>query len=216
MNQMNDMMNSFARSRSNRTGLGTGNTATGSYKFGRPNTVRNEIPSGYREGSMNQFTPEQHQLYRQQFEHVSPNSYLSRLARGEEGIFDEIEAPAMRQYQQQVGNLASRFSNYGTGGRHSSGFQNQATAGAANFAQGLQSKRQDLMRQALSDLMSYSQNLLGQRPYEQFITPKQQKESSGWGGFFGGALGGAGGFLAGGPTGALTGAKLGYDIGSGF
>lgn len=175
-----------------------------------------KIPSGYKKSTIQNFTPEQMQLFQSLFSHVGPESYLSRLAGGDQSLFGEMEEPALRQFSELQGNLASRFSGMGTGARRSSGFQNTMNAAASIFAQDLQSQRQALQRQAIQDLMGMSGDLLSQKPYEQFLMPKQEKKSSGWGGLLGGALGGVGGFFTGGPGGALAGAKLGYDIGSGF
>jgi hypothetical protein len=177
--------------------------------------IGNKTPSGYKSGQFAQFTPEQMQLFQQLFSNVSPESFTSRLAGGDESIFNEIEAPALRQFSGLQGNLASRFSGMGTGARRSSGFQNAAGQQASDFALQLQSQRQGLQRQAIMDLMGLSENLLSQRPYEQFLVPKQKK-SSGFGGAIGAGLGGIGGFFAGGPAGALQGAQLGYGIGSAF
>jgi hypothetical protein len=134
---------------------------------------RNKIPSGYRLGQIQQFTPEQKQLFQSLFQHVNPSSYLSQLAGGDPGAFEAEEAPALRQFSGLQGNLASRFSGMGLGARRSSGFQNTATQVASEFAQDLQSKRQELQRQAIRDLMGMGTSLLSQRPYEQFLTEKQ-------------------------------------------
>lgn len=147
------------------------------------------IPKGYRKGRMQNFSPEQMQLFRDSFQHLGPDSYLSRLAGGDEDIMNEIEAPAMRQFNEMQGGLASRFSGMGSGGRRSSGFQNSATAATSNFAQDLQSKRQQLRQQAIKDLMGMSNELLGQRPYDNFMVEKPQKQNF-WG-QIGGALAGA-------------------------
>jgi len=177
---------------------------------------KNKIPSGYKLGQLQQFTPEQMQLFQQLFSNVGPQSYLSQLAGGDEDIFNQIEGPAMKQFSELQGNLASRFSGMGSfGGRKSSGFQNMSNQATSDFAQQLQSQRHNLQRQAIMDLMGLSENLLGQRPYEQFLAKKQQKQG-GWGGLVGAGLGGVGGFFAGGPAGALAGANLGYKVGSGF
>jgi hypothetical protein len=61
----------------------------------------------------------------------------------------------------------------GSGARHSSGFQNTANQATSDFAQQLQSQRLGLQRQAMQDLMGMSESLLGQRPYERFLTKKQ-------------------------------------------
>lgn len=134
----------------------------------------NKVPSGYKMGQMQQFTPEQMQLFQSLFGHVGPGSYLSRLASGDQGMFDEMEAPALRQFSGLQGNLASRFSGMGMGSRQSSGFQNTANQASSDFAQDLQSRRQDLQRQAISDLMGMSSNLLGQKPYQQFLYEKKK------------------------------------------
>ena len=121
----------------------------------------------------------------------------------------------MRQFNSLQGNLANRFSGAGTGNRRSSSFQNAQTAASSNFAQDLASRRQQLQQQAINDLMGISNTLLGQRPQENFLTEKRQKEGFDWGGLAGAGLGAVGGFFAGGPLGALSGASLGYGVGSG-
>lgn len=174
------------------------------------------IPKGYRTGQLQQFTPEQQNLFSQLFSQVSPESYLSRLSQGDESLFNEMEAPALRQFQGLQGNLASRFSGMGTGARNSSGFRNTVNQATSDFVSDLASRRQELQRQALMDLMGISNSLLGQRPQERFLTQKQSKRQGlDLMGLGGGLLGSLGGFLSGGPTGAVTGASLGYGIGSG-
>ncbi len=175
-----------------------------------------QLPKGFKGGQLQQFTPEQMQLFQQMFGMVGPESYLSRLAGGDESLFEEMEAPAMRQFNELQGNLGSRFSNLGMGSRRSSGFQNQATAAQSNFAQDLQSQRQNLQRQAIMDLRGLSESLLNQRPYDQFAVRNQPKGSSGFGGVIGAGLGGLAGFLSPMPGGLLAGANLGYGIGSAF
>lgn len=133
----------------------------------------NKIPKGYQLGRMQQFTPEQMGLFQSLFGHVSPDSYLSRLASGDSSSFEQMEQPALRQFSALQGNLASRFSGMGAGSRRSSGFQNLANQQASDFASDLQSRRMELQRQAMGDLFNLSNNLLGQRPYEQFLTQKK-------------------------------------------
>lgn len=175
----------------------------------------NKIPSGYKQGQIQQFDPQQQQLYQQGFQHLGPNSYLSKLAGGDQATFNQIEAPALRQFSELQGGLASRFSGMGMGARKSSGFQNTANAAASNFAQELQSNRQALQRQALQDLMGFSDQMLKQRPYEQFLVEKQQKQKTNWGGLIGG-IGGAAIGAAGGPFGAIQGANFGHQVGQAF
>ncbi len=146
-----------------------------------PNTsgtgqMKEKIPSGYSKGSMQQFTPEQMQLFQQMFGHVGGDSFLSKLAGGDEATFGQIEAPALKQFGQLQGQIGSRFSGMGTGAQKSSGFQNTMNSAAQDFAGQLQSQRQGLQQQALSDLMGFSNQLLSQKPSENFLTKKEHKE----------------------------------------
>jgi hypothetical protein len=133
---------------------------------------KNNIPKGYNMGSIQNYSPEQMNLFRSLFSNVGPDSYLSKLAGGDEETFSQMEAPALRQFSGIQGNLASRFSGMGTGARKSSGFQNTINQAGSDFAQDLQSRRQGLQSQAIKDLMSMSGELLNQRPQENFLTPK--------------------------------------------
>jgi hypothetical protein len=132
----------------------------------------NKIPKGYEAGRMQQFTPEQMQLFQSAFGNLGPNSYTGRLAAGDQSLFNEMEAPALRQFSGMQGNIASRFSGMGMGSRRSSGFQNTMNQASSDFAQDLQSRRMDLQRNAIRDLHGMSQDLLGQRPYDNFMTKK--------------------------------------------
>jgi hypothetical protein len=149
--------------------------ATGSSPSG---VTGNKIPKGYKQGQLQQFTPEQMQLFQQLFSQVGPESYLSKLAGGDESLFSEMEAPALRQFSGLQGNIASRFSQGGgagsLGSRRSSGFQNTMNQASSDFAQDLQSKRQSLQQQAIKDLFGMSNDLLNQRPYEQFLYEKKK------------------------------------------
>lgn len=134
-----------------------------------------KIPKGYKQFQMQKFTPQQMELFSQMFGNVSPDSFLSQLAGGDQSAFDEMEAPALRQFSALQGNMASRFSGMGTGARRSSGFQNTMNQAASDFAQDLQSKRMQTRMNALQELMSFSNQLLGQQPYETGLVQKQQK-----------------------------------------
>lgn len=169
---------------------------SGMQPFSQPRSVPG---TGYKQLFQQQFTPEQMQLFNQLFSQTGPQSYLSRLAGGDKQLFNEIEAPALSQFGQLQGNLASRFSGMGTtGARRSSGFQQASSSAASDLAQKLQAQRQGLQRQALQDLMGMSQQLLGQRPYESFLLPEQkpfwQELAIAGAGGAGQALGGLGTF----------------------
>jgi hypothetical protein len=171
-----------------------------------------KIPSGYKEGRMQNFTPDQMNLFKQMFTQVDPNSFLSKIAGGDQSMFEQMEAPAMRQFQGLQGDIASRFSGMGMGARRGSGFQNVMNQATSDFTQDLQSKRMELRRQALMDLMGMSSELLNQKPYENFLIEKKQKKSP-WGALLGTGLGALGGSFFGNP---MAGAKIGYGIGSSF
>ena len=149
------------------TGGGLGSAATGG-----PVGRNNKVPKGYSLGQLDQFTPEQHNLFQQMFGQLGPDSFLSKLAGGDEDTFNQVEAPALKQFSGLQGGLASRFSGMGTGARKSSGFQNTSNQAASDFAQQLQSNRMGLQQQATKDLMSFGNDLLNQRPYEQTLQKK--------------------------------------------
>lgn len=177
-----------------------------------------KLTGGYKQGQMQQFTPEQMDLYKQMFSHLGPDSYTARLAGGDQSLFDEMEAPGLRQFNELQGGIASRFSGMGAGARKSSGFQNTTTAAAQDFAGQLQANRQQMQQQAIKDLMGMSNDLLNQRPYENYrVEPREKK--SGWQQFAAGALplaGAAAGGYAGGTQGAKWGYKAGQAAGSAF
>jgi len=165
---------------------------------------------------MQNFTPEQMELQRMGEERVGPNSNTARMAAGDESIFNQMEAPALRQFSQLQGNTASRFSSLGGQGslssRGSSGFQNEMNQAGSNFAQDLQSRRQELTRQATMDLHNMSQGLLSNRPYERWVDEQKPDQGWDWGGTAGAVGGGIAGFFAGGPPGAVAGAGTGYNM----
>ncbi len=178
------------------------------------------IPKGYSKGQMQKYGPESMEIYNQLRGMMGPGSQTARLAAGDEEMFNQMEAPAMRQFNQLQGQNASRFSGMGMGARRGSGFQNYQSQATSDFAQDLQSRRMDLMRQAIQDLRGMGSDLLDRDPTEKFLVEKPQKQKKsglgGWGGVGGGIVGGVGGFLAGGPAGGLSGAKIGYNVGSAF
>jgi len=172
------------------------------------------IPEGYDVAQLRNYDPQQMELYKQQFQHVGPDSYLSRLAGGDQSMMAEMEAPALRQFNELQGGLASRFSGAGMGSRRSSGFQNASTAAASNFAQDLQAKRQEMQRQAIQDLMGASNTILGQKPYERSLIQQQEEQKGGgWGGAATGAMSGASMGASFGPYGALAGGVIGGAMG---
>lgn len=139
----------------------------------------NKTPKGYSSGRIQNFTPEQMQLFQQMLGGIGGGvggglEHLSKLASGDQSYFDQLEAPALRQFGAVQGNLASRFSGMGTGARRSSGFGNASSSAAQELSESLQSQRMGLQQNAIRDLLGLSQNLLSQRPYEQVLSPKKR------------------------------------------
>lgn len=133
---------------------------------------KEKIPKGHGKYKIQQYTPEQMDLHQSLHSHVGPDSFTSRLASGDQSMFEEMEAPAMRQFQALQGDVSSRFSGMGMGARRGSGFQNEMNQQTSNFAQDLQSKRVSMRQQAIKDLMGMSGDLLNQRPYETGLVEK--------------------------------------------
>lgn len=183
-------------------------TATGTnmgQRTGAPKVSYGKSKGGQTPFNMQQFTPEQMQLFQQMFGHLGPDSFLGRLAGGDQEMFKEMEAPAWQQFQGLQGQMGSRFSGMGTGARRSSGFQNTANQASSDFAQALQSQRLGLQNQAIKDLMGMSNQLLGQRPNMQGF---MQDAPSAWQQILG-SLMGIGGQFAGGLGGGLVGGLFG-------
>jgi len=149
-----------------------------------PSSKYNQTPKGYNQFNVNQYTPEAQDVYQQLHGDITnPDSYLRRLTQGDEEAFNEIEAPAFRQFNALQGGLASRFSAGGGGrgslsNRKSSGFQNESSAAASNFAQDLASRRGDLMRNAYKDISEMSNMFLSNKPYETGLVEKPQHQMS--------------------------------------
>jgi hypothetical protein len=146
-------------------------------------------------------------------------SHLSQLAGGgSEDYWKQLEAPALRQFGELQGDIASRFSGLGSGGRHSSGFQNALGGAAADLSERLQSQRLGLQRGAIDQLLGLYGDLMHNDPYEMMLTQRQKKPSI-WQKLLGGGLpiAGAGlGALFGGPAGAALGGQLGGAAGAAF
>jgi hypothetical protein len=195
------------------TGYGATKTATGSDLRGVD--PRMHAPKGHRQ--YQQFTPEQMDIFGRSQELVGPDSYLSRLANGDQSMFEQMEAPAWKllgQAQQSLGNRYSQFAPGAMSAQRGSGHGQAQNQLSSDFAQDLASRRMGLQRQATLDLFNMSQELMGQRPYA--LQERQQKQQSGWGGLFGAGIGGLAGLTTRNPYWALQSAKLGYDVGSAF
>jgi len=146
--------------------------------------------SGYNLRNIPQYGPQQMQLFERLLGSLLGGGgleggvdFLSRLAGGDESMFEELEAPAYASFQKTLGDLGSRFA--GLGALDSSGFQ-QATSGAASeLAQNLQAQRLGLQSGAIERLLGLSDRALQARPYETYLEAKPD-----WLGGLGKLLGG--------------------------
>lgn len=141
----------------------TGNTG---FNAGpRQTSTKSMKPKGYSQFS--QYTPEQHLASSNRQQLAAPDSYLSQIAGGDEEAFNQIEAPAMRQFAGLQGNLASRFSGMGGGfgAQKSSGFQNTMNQAGSDFAQELASKRHGMRTDAIKSLNDMYGEIMNESPY---------------------------------------------------
>ena len=162
----------------------------------------------------------QKQRYSEMGASIGQDSYYAKLARGDQSAFQEMEAPAMRQFQAMQGQTASRFSG-GLGGgsgamsaRRGSGFQNTMNQQTSDFAQQLQANRLGLRNQAIQSLHGMTNDFLGHRPFQ--WVEKQRKPKRDWLGAGMGLINSAvGGFAGGGGFNNLFGGS-GDSGGQGF
>lgn len=179
---------------------------------------RTKIP-GYKQYQVQNYSPGQLSLHEQIINSLLPGiqgsgDYLSKLASGDESMFDQLEAPAFANFEKLLGQIGTRFSDLG--GRDSSYFENAVSGAGGELAQNLQSQRMSIRNQAIQSLLEQSGLALDRRPYENHFFPKEKKQGTDWGsvGQLGGTiLGGLGGAYLGGPAGAATGAQFGGQAG---
>lgn len=136
-------------------------------------------PAGYGVKSIPNMTPQMQQLFESLLSGVGGGAtngldYLSKLASGDEATFNKIEAPAYESFNKTLGQLGSRFSQYGA--QDSSAFQNAVSGAGAQLATGLQGQRNQLQTDAINKLLGFSNQLLGQKPQENVL----QKEDQGF------------------------------------
>ena len=149
--------------------------------------------SGYKSRSVPNMTPQQMQIMSKIFGGLEGGlggglDFLSKLASGDEEMFQQTEAPAYAAFDKLLGQLGSRFA--GMGALDSSAFQNATSGAAGELSQNLQANRMGLQQGAIDKLLGLSDSFLGQRPYDTFL---EKNEGFDWGGLLGGLLGSFGG-----------------------
>lgn len=146
-------------------------------------TTRGLSGTGYRQISMPRLTPEQQQLFSQVMGASGPGilggiGNLSQMAGGGSPEFwEQLEAPAHRQFGQAIGGIGSRFSQLAPGAmsaQRSSGFQNALTGAAGDFASQLQSQRMGMQQSAIQQLLGLYGNLIGTQQFDTRLLPKKK------------------------------------------
>ena len=138
-----------------------------------PASLSMKPPKGYEQYSLPTMGGGQEDIYNMlkgQFQNGGGDVFqkLFGMARGDQGTFDQLEAPALRQFQQQIApGIAQRYA--GTGIGSSSGMQNSLANAGSNLAENLQGQRMNLMQQSMHDVLHLGNTLLGQ-PTQQFGT----------------------------------------------
>lgn len=150
--------------------------------------------TGYRQFNVPTKGPEQMNLFRDVAGRAQPGigsgvDFLSQLAQGDPSLFDKLEAPALRQFGQLQGNIASRFSGMGSGARHSSGFQNTVNAAGQSLSESLAAQRMGYQSDAVKQLLGLYQELMGEEHFNTGLVPKKKKW---WEELLGGLSGGIG------------------------
>lgn len=135
--------------------------------------------SGYKNVVTDNYNPAQRDLFNQLYQGSSKGigsglGYLSNLASGDEGQFQKMEAPALRQFAQLRGGIASQFSGIGSGARRSSAFGHSMDEASQSLAESLQSNRMSMQQDAIKQLLGIGESLLGQRTFENNLVPKKQ------------------------------------------
>jgi hypothetical protein len=136
-----------------------------------------KVPSGYGMYSLPTMGGGQKDIYemlKSQFMQGGGDIYqrLFGMAKGDQDLFNQLEAPAIRQFQQQIApGIAQRYAGSGIGS--SSGMQNALAGAAGNLAENLQGQRMGLMQQSMHDVLHLGDMLLGS-PTQQFGLVQKQ------------------------------------------
>jgi hypothetical protein len=117
---------------------------------------------------------------------------LSQILSGDPEAFKAYEAPAMRQFNQEiVPGIAERFSSLGGGAQHSSAFGQQMGQAGAALSENLAAQRAGLQQNAMSQLAQLLGIGVGTPTQQTFYTPESRSYGL-FGNMFGGAASGFG------------------------
>jgi hypothetical protein len=122
---------------------------------------------------------------------------LSQILSGSPEAFKAFEAPAMRQFNEQiVPGIAERFSGIGSGAQGSSAFGQTLGQAGAGLSENLAAMRANLQQNAMGQLSNMLGMGLGARPFENVYQPAHRDYGllgsmmPGIGAGIGGAIGG--------------------------
>ena len=129
--------------------------------------------------------------------------YLQQLMSNDPEAFAAYEAPAMRQFQQEiVPGIAERFSGMGMGAQGSSAFQQQLASAGGRLSQDLAAQRANLRGGAMQNLTSMygmamqpSMQNFYQQPTQGMVPGMMQGLAQGAGYGMMGGMGGMGGMM---------------------
>lgn len=182
-----------------------------------PTSYRSMSRTPYEQLQVPTKDPRQMELYQQVASALGPHLRGSvegmgqMAAGGTPEQWAQLEAPAMRQYQQAIGGIGARYSGLGMGTQKSSAFQNELTGSAADLAERLQGNRMSLQQNAQRQLLELYKHLMSTDTFENLFMEKERRNP--WGGLFSGATSGATAGSAFGPWGLAAGALLGGTAG---
>jgi hypothetical protein len=160
-------------------------------------TVSKIKGTGYSQLQTPTMSPQQQQLFSQLFQGGQAgltgglNHLNQQAAGGNEEYWQQQEAPALRQFNELQGGLASRFSGMGSGARRSSGFQNTINSSTTDLAERLQGQRHGLQQNAIKQLMDLYGSLMGTNTFDTAFLENKQKKRPFWQELLGSAAGGA-------------------------
>ena len=145
------------------------------------------------------FTPEQESALQQALKGFqggggieSALKYYQDLLSNNPDAFKAFEAPAMRQFNEQIiPNIAERFSGQGAGGQSSGAFQRALGQAGASLSEQLQAMRANLQGGAANSLTNILRNLLGARGFENMYHQGGPNAFGAGVGAFSGAVGSA-------------------------
>jgi hypothetical protein len=111
------------------------------------------------------YRPEQEDFFNQMLSgaqggqtNIPGMDFLQQLAGGGQGAYDVFEAPALRQFNEQIiPGIANRFSSGGLGGQSSQAFQHSLNTAGTRMAEDLAAQRAGLQSGAMDQLLGYGQ-----------------------------------------------------------